>query len=68
MEVRYFRWGTYLMRFVFTGNAMYEEKFTANNEWVATADLSRPFYRGDTDLIELTVDQARQLEPKAFLD
>ena len=54
METRYFRWGTYLMRFVFRDNLMFEEKFTSDFEWVPTADLSRPFYRGDTDLVELS--------------
>jgi len=68
METRYFRWGTYLMRFVFRDNLMFEEKFTSDFEWVPTADLSRPFYRGDTDLVELTLQEARQFEPRAFED
>jgi hypothetical protein len=68
METRYCRWGTCLMRFVFRDNLMFEEKFTSDFDWVPTADLSRPFYRDDTDLVELTLQEARQFEPRAFED
>lgn len=67
METHYFQWGSWLMRFVFRDNQMFEEKFVdAERKWVPTTDLSRPFYKGDTGLIELTPAQARELEPDAF--
>ena len=36
--------------------------------WEETDALSGPFYKGDTDLIELTEYEARAFEPRAFED
>lgn len=68
-EIVYFRYGYSLLRFIFEANALHEHTFDGlAGEWRTTEDLSTAFYRGDTDLIRITEDEAREFVPAAFLD
>ncbi len=68
-QVHYYKWGYSLMRFTVKGNGLYEDRFDIESgQWQTTTDLSGPFYKGDTDLIELTEEEAREFQPAAFLN
>lgn len=65
-QARYFRWGDYLMRFRFTQDGLYEDRFESTGDWKPTGKLSGPFYKGDTGLVELSEEDARAFCPEAF--
>lgn len=66
-EVRYFKFGGTLMRYIWTADgALYEDLYSAVAGWKPTNALSGPYFKGDTDLIELTEAEARLFAPQAF--
>lgn len=65
-EVRYFKWGYTLMRYIFADSGLYEDRFNPAVGWEPTNELSGPYFKGDTDLIELTEAEARLFAPQAF--
>jgi (p)ppGpp synthase/HD superfamily hydrolase len=66
-RTQYFRWGHNLMRFIFNDEGLHEHRFLQDSgTWESTNDLSRLYYKGDTQLDEITEDEARAFLPEAF--
>jgi (p)ppGpp synthase/HD superfamily hydrolase len=66
-RTQYFRWGDNLMRFIFNDEGMHEHRFLPRSgTWESTNDLSRLYYKGDTQLDEISEEEARAFVPEAF--